>query len=77
MRVGECLTTEGRFVLVAIILFFLAHWWLSVFFQSFFLHRYCAHRMFTMSKGWERFFYLCTVLFQGSSFLSTVHGLSG
>lgn len=57
--------------MLAIILFFVAHWWLSVFFQSFFLHRYCAHRMFTMSKGWERFFYLCTFVFQGSSFLST------
>jgi stearoyl-CoA desaturase (delta-9 desaturase) len=56
---------------VAIILFFLGHWFLSVFFQSFFLHRYCAHRMFSMSKGWERFFYLCTFVCQGSSFLST------
>lgn len=54
-----------------IIAFFIAHWTLSVFFQSFFLHRYCAHRMYTMSKGWERFFYLCTFLTQGSSFLST------
>ena len=26
--------------------------------------------MFTMSKGWERFFYLCTYVTQGSSFLS-------
>jgi stearoyl-CoA desaturase (Delta-9 desaturase) len=56
---------------LTIILFFLAHWCLSVFFQSFFHHRYCAHRMYTMSKGWERFFYLCTFVFQGSSFLST------
>jgi stearoyl-CoA desaturase (delta-9 desaturase) len=56
---------------LAIILFFVGHWWLSVFFQSFFLHRYCAHRMYTMSKGWERFFYFCTFFFQGSSFLST------
>ncbi len=56
---------------LAIILFFLAHWWLSVFCQSFFLHRYCAHRMYTMSRGWERFFYLLTFFCQGSSFLST------
>ena len=56
---------------VAIILiFFVAHWQLSVFFQTFFLHRYGAHRMFTMSKGWERFFYFCTFVAQGSSFLS-------
>jgi len=55
---------------VIIALFFVAHWQLSVFFQTFFLHRYGAHRMFTMSKGWERFFYLCTYVTQGASFLS-------
>ena len=53
-----------------ILLFFVAHWQLSVFFQTFFLHRYGAHRMITMSKGWERFFHLCTYVTQGSSFLS-------
>jgi len=55
---------------VAIIVLFVAHWQLSVFFQSFFLHRYGAHRQFTMSKGWERFFHLATYVSQGSSFLS-------
>jgi stearoyl-CoA desaturase (delta-9 desaturase) len=55
---------------VLIAAFFVAHWQASVFFQSFFLHRYCAHRMFSLSKGWERFFYLCTYVAQGSSFLS-------
>ena len=55
---------------VIIALFFVAHWQASVFFQSFFLHRYGAHRQFTMSKAWERFFFLCTYLAQGSSFLS-------
>jgi stearoyl-CoA desaturase (delta-9 desaturase) len=54
---------------VAILTFFVAHWTLSVFFQTFFQHRYGAHRMFTMSKGWERFFHLCTYVFQGSSYL--------
>ncbi len=53
-----------------IIAFFLGHWWISVFFQTFFLHRYGAHRMFTMSPRWERFFYVCTYLAQGSSFLN-------
>jgi stearoyl-CoA desaturase (delta-9 desaturase) len=61
-------TTERT--LTIILTFFVAHWVLSVFFQTFFLHRYGAHRMFTMGKGWERFFYLCTFVFQGSSFLS-------
>jgi stearoyl-CoA desaturase (delta-9 desaturase) len=55
---------------VIIFVFFVAHWQLSVFFQTFFHHRYGAHRMVTMSKGWERFFYLCTYVAQGSSFLS-------
>jgi stearoyl-CoA desaturase (Delta-9 desaturase) len=55
---------------VAIAIFFLAHWQLSVFCQTFFLHRYGAHRMFSMSKGWERFFYLFTYATQGASFLS-------
>jgi stearoyl-CoA desaturase (delta-9 desaturase) len=52
-----------------IIAFFLGHWMLSVFCQTFFLHRYGAHRMFTMSKGWERFFHLVTYASQGSSYL--------
>lgn len=55
--------------ILAIVAFFVAHWVLSVFSQTFFLHRYAAHRMFTMSKGWERFFYLFTWFTQGSSYL--------
>ena len=38
--------------------------------QSLFLHRYAAHRMFTMSRRWEKVFYLLTFIGQGSSFLS-------
>ncbi len=56
--------------MLAIPLFFVLHWQLSVFCQSFYLHRYGAHRMFSMSKGWERFFHLLTYLTQGASFLS-------
>ncbi len=41
-----------------IILFFVAHWYLSLFAQTFFHHRYAAHRAFTMSKGWEKFFFV-------------------
>jgi stearoyl-CoA desaturase (delta-9 desaturase) len=55
---------------VAIAIFFVAHWQLSVFFQSFFLHRYGAHRQFEMSKTTERVMYFLTWLTQGSSFLS-------
>ena len=53
-----------------ILVFFVAHWLLSVFCQTFFLHRYGAHRMFTMSKPWERFFHLLTYVSQGSSYLN-------
>ena len=56
--------------MLTILLFFIGHWQLSVFTQTFFLHRYGAHRQFTMSKGWERFFFLLTYVAQGSSFLS-------
>lgn len=49
---------------------FVGHWLFSVFFQTFFLHRYGAHRMFELSRGWERFFHLCTYLTQGSSYLN-------
>jgi stearoyl-CoA desaturase (delta-9 desaturase) len=38
--------------------------------SNLFLHRYSAHKMFIMSKPWERFFYLLTYLSQGSSYLS-------
>lgn len=56
--------------MLPVLAFFVIHWQVSVFFQTFFLHRYGAHKQFTMSKGWERFFFLCTYLAQGSSFLS-------
>lgn len=56
--------------MVVILVFFIVHWYLSLFCQSFFLHRYAAHKMFTMSKFWERFFFLLTYLSQGASFLS-------
>jgi stearoyl-CoA desaturase (Delta-9 desaturase) len=55
---------------LVILLFFVGHWQLSVFCQTFFLHRYGAHKQFTMSHGWERFFHLLTYISQGSSFLS-------
>jgi stearoyl-CoA desaturase (delta-9 desaturase) len=52
-----------------IVSFFLGHWLSSVFCQTFFLHRYGAHRQFSMSKGWERFFHVLTYLCQGPSYL--------
>ncbi len=54
---------------LVIVGFFVGHWLLCIFCQTFFLHRYGAHRMFSMSKRWERFFHLLTYLAQGSSYL--------
>lgn len=52
-----------------ILTFFILHWVTSVFSQTFFLHRYGAHQMFTMSPRWERFWHLFTIVAQGPSFL--------
>jgi stearoyl-CoA desaturase (delta-9 desaturase) len=53
-----------------VIAFFIIQWYASLFFQSFFNHRYAAHRMFTMSKLWERIFFVMAWITQGSSYLS-------
>ena len=56
--------------MVAVLLFLVLHWYLSLFAQSFFHHRYAAHRAFTMSRGWERFFFAYSFIMQGSSYMS-------
>jgi stearoyl-CoA desaturase (delta-9 desaturase) len=53
-----------------ILAFFVAHWYLSLFFQTFFLHRYASHKAFTMSPITEKVFYVLTWIFQGSNYLS-------
>ncbi|EQA43766.1 stearoyl-CoA 9-desaturase [Leptospira broomii serovar Hurstbridge str. 5399] len=53
-----------------ILSFFIGHWFLSTFLQSFFQHRYSAHQMFVLSPFWQKFFYVLTFLVQGSSFLN-------
>jgi stearoyl-CoA desaturase (Delta-9 desaturase) len=53
-----------------VFVFLAAHWYLSLFCQSFFLHRFGAHRMFRLSGFWQRFFYLLTFFSQGASFLN-------
>lgn len=55
---------------MGLFIFIAAHWYLSLFFQSFFHHRYAAHGLLTMSRGWEKFFYFCCFLTQGSSYIS-------
>jgi len=56
--------------MLIILLFFVIHWYLSLFMQTFLQHRYAAHRAFSMSKFWERFFYLLAYITQGSSYVS-------
>ena len=53
-----------------ILLFFLCHWYLAIFSQTFLQHRYASHAAFSMSKFWERFFYILAYIGQGSSYLS-------
>lgn len=53
-----------------IIVTFILHWYLSLFLQTFFHHRYGAHKMFTMNTFWEKFFHLLAYLLQGSSYLT-------
>lgn len=53
-----------------ILIFFVAHWYLSLFSQSFLQHRYAAHADFTMNKFWERIFYIFAYITQGSSYMS-------
>ena len=50
--------------------FFVIHWYVSFFLQSFFYHRYASHNHFTMSISAERFFFMCCFLSHGSSFMS-------
>ncbi|OJV56375.1 MAG: acyl-CoA desaturase [Bacteroidetes bacterium 43-16] len=55
---------------MALLLFFIIHWYASLFFQSVFHHRYAAHNLFTMSRTWERMFYIGCFITQGSSYIS-------
>jgi stearoyl-CoA desaturase (delta-9 desaturase) len=55
---------------MVVLIFVVVHWYLSLFCQTFFLHRYAAHGAFKMSKGWEKFFYILTFITQGSSYMS-------
>ena len=53
-----------------VVVFFIIQWYLSLFCQSFFHHRYAAHRVCTMSPFWEKFFFVASFITQGSSYIS-------
>lgn len=55
---------------MVILFFFIGIWYLSLFSQTFFQHRYAAHGSFTMSRFWERFFFVFSYITQGSSYMS-------
>lgn len=53
-----------------ILSFFVLHWYMAGFSQSFFLHRYSSHKMFRIPSFWEKVFYFFTFVSQGSSYLN-------
>ena len=55
---------------MAIPIFVILHWYISLFFQTFFHHRYSAHKMFKLSRFWEKVFFLLAYIAQGASFLN-------
>ncbi|MAR15285.1 MAG: hypothetical protein CMG21_02385 [Candidatus Marinimicrobia bacterium] len=55
--------------MITIIAIFITHWYLSLFLQTFFLHRYASHQMFKMNSVTEKIFFILTWFTQGSSFL--------
>ncbi len=54
----------------AVLIFFIVHWYLTIFIHTFFLHRYAAHQHWTMSQPVERFFHFFSWLITGSAYLS-------
>jgi stearoyl-CoA desaturase (delta-9 desaturase) len=56
--------------MLAIFLFVILHWYISLFFQTFYLHRYAAHKQFTLNKFWENVFFFMAYVSFGTSFLS-------
>lgn len=52
------------------LILFILIWYSSLFCQTFFQHRYAAHRAFMMSSFWEKIFFVFTYIAQGSSYMS-------
>jgi stearoyl-CoA desaturase (delta-9 desaturase) len=53
-----------------IVIFLVLHWYTSLFCQTFYLHRYAAHGQVILNRFWNKFFHICTYIFQGASYLS-------
>lgn len=55
-----------------LLFFVLGQFFASLFVHTFFLHRYVTHQQFSMTRFWQKFFYILTWLFQGPAFLDPV-----
>ena len=55
---------------MTVVVFVIVLWYSGLFFQTFFLHRYAAHQVFTMSRFAEKVCFFLTWVFQGSNYLS-------
>ncbi len=55
------------------ICFLFIHWYLSLFCQSFYLHRYISHGLCKLTPAWDKFFLVLTIIAQGPSFLRPQH----
>lgn len=53
-------------------LFFCAQWYGSLFFQSFYLHRFLTHGQFAMSVFWQNVCQVGSFLCSGSSYMSPI-----
>ena len=53
-----------------VIIFFILHWYASVFMQSFYLHRFCSHELFKLNAFWNKAFHILTIFIQGPSALN-------
>lgn len=54
----------------AILTALIVHWYISLFCQTFFLHRYASHGMFKLPYFIDRVLYLLTFMAQGPAFLN-------
>ena len=66
----DFLRVFSGFKRMVILIFFISHWYLSLFSQTFFHHRYASHGAFTMSRVWERVFFIFSYITQGSTYMS-------
>jgi stearoyl-CoA desaturase (delta-9 desaturase) len=55
---------------MVLIIVFILHWYLVMFFHTFFLHRYAAHHMWSMSKRTEDTIHFLSWIVSGSCYLS-------